>query len=329
MFPSVLNCAKLPIATSSRRKRSTSDGTMSPASSNERSTRRPLYSPWYDTASTDANCPGVLCWNRTVSCPSLIITLSNPAALKAACTSSCDGPMRSGSLGSASPSVVPDSASPAVGVSSAVAVASAAGVPSAASSAVGDGSGVGVAVGSGVAVDSGVSAASDSAVAVPSPADGVPSASAAGVPSAAAAVPSPVVAAPGSTTSYSNATVNCVTNFCSACWRHSSDIEPSNSSKRTVIASSSPTDTSTPVFPKSVAKKSRISSAVGPEPSNATVREDALWPGICIRMRSGGEPSSCTVGSLTPNSFTRRSTMVRIASTSSADGALPSSLRMS
>ena len=143
------------------------------------------------------------------------------------------------------------------------------------------------------------------------------------------ATPSSETAALGSTTSYSNATVKSVANVCSANCRHSSAIEPSNSSNRTVIASSSPTVTSTPVFPSSVWKKSRNSSAVGPELSNATVNDDALWPGICINIRSGGVPNSCTVGSLTPNSLTRRSTIVRIESTSSAEGALPSSLRMS
>ena len=198
------------------------------------------------------------------------------------------------------------------------------GEPSVAS-AVGGGSGVAVAV----EVGSGVAVASDSGVANPSSTAGVPTDSVADVASTSVAAPSSVTVALGSTTSYSNATVNCVANFCSALCRHSSDIEPSNSSKRTVIASSSPTVTSTPAFPSSVWKKSPSSSAVGPELSNATVNDEALWPGICINIRSGGEPNSCTVGSLTPNSFTRRSTIVRIDSTSSAEGGLPSSLRMS
>ena len=149
-----------------------------------------------------------------------------------------------------------------------------------------------VVVGTGVAVagDSGVADSSEPGVTVPSSAVGVPSTPSVAAGSAADA--SSETAALGSTTSYSNATVNCVANFCSACCRHSSDIEPSKSSKRTVIASSSPTVTSTPVFPSSVWKKSRSSSAVGPVLSKATVNEDALWPGICINIRLGGEPNS-------------------------------------
>lgn len=87
--------------------------------------------------------------------------------------------------------------------------------------------------------------------------------------------------------------------------------------------------TSTPDFPSSSVKNEATSSVVAEPRSNAIVRDDWLCPGICMSMRSGGLPSTCTTGSLTPNSLTLRSTMLRTVSTSSADGASPSSVMMS